>query len=212
MSEIASYSWARPTSTPTSTPTATATATATKTNTPTATITPTATFTSTATPTRLPASHPRLAYDILPASNLRSAFTALGGLRVEWTNSKWSPGQPDDRSSLNYKVTVLNPNGTKGENRTTRGTSIDFSGAMRYRSKEVRFRVEAIGTISIDGHKYEVHADSIEGAPLYVPSYDYVLQRHQVLGRSPTRVSQHQVRRETRSRLRCGGYISPGYL
>lgn len=96
---------------------------------------------------------------------------------MEWSDARWSPGQPDDRSTLNYTVTVLNPNGTKGETRTTRGTSIDFSSAMRYRSKEVRFRVVATGTISIDGHKYEIHADSIEGARLYVPSYDYVLER-----------------------------------
>ena len=187
-SEIAEYRWIRPTSTPTSTPTDTPTNTATPTDTftptstPTATdtftptSTPTSTFTPTPTPTRLPSSHPRLAYKLSTPSKLSSAFTSLGGLRVEWTGSEWSPGKPDDQNTLTYKVTVLNPNGTKGEMRTTRGTSIDFPSATRYRSREVRFRVEAVGEIRIDGHKYEITAGSVEGAALYVPSYDFVLE------------------------------------
>ena len=107
---------------------------------------------------------------------MRSAFTALGGLRVEWSASRWSPAQPDDRSRLSYRVTVLNPNNTKGDSRTTRGTSIDFASASRYKGKQIQFRIEAIGNIHIDGHDYEVFGDSIEGASLYVPRYDYILE------------------------------------
>ena len=187
-SRIAKFSWIRPTSTPTNTPTdtptntATPTHTSTPTDTPTATDTstptntPTSTFTPTPTPTRLPASHPRLAYTLSTPGDLESAFTSLGGLRVEWTGSRWSPGKPEDRSTLKYEVTVLNPNDTKGETRTTRGTSIDFSSAKRYRSRDVRFRVQAVGTIHIDGHDYEIRATGVDGAPLYVPSYDFVLE------------------------------------
>lgn len=156
------------TDTPTNTPTATATDTATNTSTPTETHTPT--------PTRLPSSHPRLDFMLSTPDNLQSAFTSLGGLRVEWTGAKWSPGKPDDQNTLSYEVTVINPNGTKGETRTTRGTSIDFRSAARYKSRQVRFRVEAVGTIRIDGHEYEIRASAVEGAPLYVPSYDYVLE------------------------------------
>ena len=187
-SETAEYRWIRPTSTPTQTPTdtpthtATPTATLTPTNTPTPTDTstptntPTSTNTPTPTPTRLPASHPRLAYTVSAPSILSSAFTSLGGLRVEWTEANWSPGKPGDQSVLSYEVTVINPNGTKGETRTTRGTSIDFRSAARYKSRQVRFRVEAVGTIRIDGHEYKIRGGQVEGAPLYVPSYDYVLE------------------------------------
>ncbi len=187
-SEIAEYRWIRPTSTPTNTPTdtptntATPTVTFTPTNTPlptdtsTPTNSPTSTFTPSPTPTRLPVSHVRLSYTVSTPSNLSSAFTSLGGLRVEWTGSKWLPGKPTDQNTLTYEVTVLNPNGTKGETRTTRGTSIDFRSAARYKSRQVSFRVEAIGTIQIDGHEYEIRGGVIEGAPLYVPSYDYVLE------------------------------------
>ena len=165
-SETAALNWTRPTSTPTNTPT----------NTPVPTDTPTNTPTNTPTPTRLPSSHPRLDYTLTGLGGLQSAFTSLGGLHVDWTGAKWSPGRPDDQTSVMYEVTVLNPNSTKGESRTTRGTSIDFSSATRYKSREVRFRVEAVGTIQIDGHNYEIRAEPVEGAPIYVPSYDYVLE------------------------------------
>lgn len=49
----------------------------------------------------------------------------------------------------------------------------------------MRFRVEAAAEISIDGHTYQFHSKAAEGAALYVPSYDYMLERDETDSRLP---------------------------
>ena len=184
-SEVAEVKWERPTATPTNTATNTPTDTATPTVTPTSTatdtptITPTPTDTPTATPTptntptktptatptstptRLPDTDKRLTYTLSVPGDVRSTFTGSGSGRVEWSASKWMPGKPIDNSWISYVVTVFYPNST-GESRSVAGNSVTFGGLKKYSSKEVRFQIEAIGTIRIDGHEYIIRAKEAE--------------------------------------------------
>ena len=190
---VATYSWIRPTSTPTFTPTNTLTPTATftpsNTPTPTATFTPsntpTPTHTSTPTPTRFPASHPRVAYTLSAPGNLQSLVTEAEDIIVEWQASRWSPRKPSDPTSISYKVTVLRRNSARGQTKNTSRTSATFNLKQYASNQEIRFQVEAVAEISIDGHKYEIRSNAANGAALYVPSYDYMLERDDMDSRLP---------------------------
>ena len=186
-SEVAELNWIRPTSTPTSTPTNTPTPTATFTpsNTPTPTATFTPSNTPTPTPTRLPASHPRLAYTLLPPSSLQSSATSSESIAVGWQAPDWSPRKPSDPTRVSYKVTVLHRNSARVETKNTNGTSAFFNLKKYASNQEIRFQVEAVAEISIDGHKYEIRSEAIEGAALYVPIYDYYLGKNHMDRRLP---------------------------
>ena len=186
-SEVAELNWIRPTSTPTSTPTNTPTPTATFTpsNTPTPTATFTPSNTPTPTPTRLPASHPRLTYILSAPGSLQSSVTSSGGIAVKWQAPGWSPRKPSDPTRISYKVTLLRSNSARGETKNTSRTSATFNLKKYASNQEIRFQVEAVAEISIDGHKYEILSEAAEGAALYVPAYDYLLERDHMDSRLP---------------------------
>ena len=168
-SKVAEHGWIRPTSTPTNTPT--------NTSTPTATSTPT--------PTRLPASDSRLSYTLATPGNLRSTFTELENVKVEWAGSTWRPRNPSDATKLSYEVTIIDPNSTRTDSKTTGGTSATFSNVKKYASKRLRFRVQAVATIRIDGHSYEFRSAPAESGSLYVPKYDFMLEQDETDSRLP---------------------------
>lgn len=174
-SKVAELGWARPTSTPTFTPT--------NTSTPTNTATPTST--PTPTPTRLPASHPRLAYTLAAPSNLRSAFTEFESIKVDWTDARWRPKMPANAGAISYIVSLMRNNSSTGGTRTVKGTSVSYSNVKSYAGSRVRFMVEAIGTIRIDGHEYKFRSKPAEGGSLYVPRYDYMLEQDETDSRLP---------------------------
>lgn len=171
-SEIAELVWIRPTSTPTSTPTDTPTPT----NTSTPTDTPTPTSTPTSTPTRLPSSHSRLDYELSSPSKLESTVNRRGGVRIDWDDVSWSPREPFDPASISYEVAIVVPGSTRTVKRTTSRTSYTFDNIKSYSRKTISFKVEAVATIRIDGHKYEIRSQAVEGAPFYVPFYEYLIE------------------------------------
>ncbi len=198
-SVVATYRWIRPTSTPTNTftpiftpsntPTPTATFTPSNTPTPTATFTPsntpTPTHTSTPTPTRLPASHPRVAYTLSAPGSLQSTVTEAESIIVKWQAPRWSPRKPSDPTRISYKVSLLRSNSARGETKNTSGTSTTFNLKKHASNQEIRFQVEAVAEISIDVHKYEIRSIAANGAALYVPAYDYMLERDETDSRLP---------------------------
>ncbi len=173
-----------PTFTPSNTPTPTATFTPSNTPTPTATFTPsntpTPTHTSTPTPTRLPASDSRLAFTLAAPGSLKSTFTESESIIVEWQEPRWRPRKPTNSSAISYEVTILG----SSKSRTSR-TAITFTNLKKYANKRLRFRVEASAEISIDGHTYQFRSQAAEGAALYVPRYDYMLERDDMDSRLP---------------------------
>lgn len=166
VSESAFLTWTRPTATPTYTPT----------NTSTPTVTPTPTYTPTSTPTRLPPSHSRLDFTLSAPSNLVSSITRSGGVRVNWSRIEWSPREPFDPASVSYEVSIVAPGSTRTLKRSTSRTSYTFANVKNYARKTIGFKVEAVATIRIDGHKYEIRSEAVEGAPFYVPYYDYLIE------------------------------------
>lgn len=161
--------WIRPTSTPTSTPTDT----------------PTPTATNTPTPTRLPPEHPRLDFTLSVSGSLKTTFTSSETARVEWTGVSWRPSKPSDPVRISYKVTLLDPNSSRNETRTARSTSASFSNVKRFSTKRLRFRVEAIATLTIDGHNYEIRSQPKEGGNLQIPKYDFMLKQDETDSRLP---------------------------
>ena len=137
------------------------------------------------TPTRFPASHPRVAYTLSTPGNLQSSVTSSGDIIVEWQAPRWSPRKPSDPTRISYKVTLLRSNSARGETKNTSGTSIPFNLKKYASNQEIRFQVEAVAEISIDGHKYEIRSQAAEGAALYVPAYDYLLERDYMDSRLP---------------------------
>ena len=198
-SVVATYRWIRPTSTPTNTftptftpsntPTPTVTFTPSNTPTPTATFTPsntpTPTSTLTPTPTRLPASHPRVAYTLSAPGSLQSTVTEAESIIVKWQAPRWSPRKPSDPTRISYKVSLLRSNSARGETKNTSGTSTTFNLKKHASNQQIRFQVEAVAEISIDGHKYEIRSIAANGAALYVPAYDYMLERDETDSRLP---------------------------
>lgn len=178
-----------PTFTPSNTLTPTATFTPSNTPTPTATFTPsntpTPTHTSTPTPTRFPASHPRVAYTLSAPGNLQSTITEAENIIVEWQAPRWIPRKPSDPTRISYKVTVLRRNSARGETKNTSRTSVTFDLKKHASNQQIRFQVEAVAEIRIDGHKYEIRSQVAEGAALYVPRYDYMLERDDMDSRLP---------------------------
>ena len=169
--------------TPSNTPTPTATFT--PSNTPTPTSTPTPTHTLTPTPTRFPASHPRVAYTLSAPGNLQSSVTSSGDIIVEWQAPRWSPRKPSDPTRISYKVTLLRSNSARGEFKNASRTSALFNLKKYASNQQIRFQVAAVAEISIDGHKYAIRSQATEGAALYVPAYDYLLERDYMDSRLP---------------------------
>ncbi len=168
-SEVADLGWIRPTSTPTFTPTNT--------------FTPTST--STPTPTRLPASHPRRDFTLVVSGSLKATFTESETARVEWSGVTWRPRKPSDPVKISYRVTLLNPSSSRNETKTTSGNSITFSNVKRFASKRLSFQVEAIASLTVDGHKYEIRSQPVEGGNLYIPKYDYMMEQDESDSRLP---------------------------
>ncbi len=166
VSESAYLTWIRPTATPTFTPT--------DTSTPTDTATPT--YTPTSTPTRLPQSHSRLDFMLSSPPDLASSVTRAGGVRVSWGRVAWSPREPFDPASILYEVSIAEPGSSRTVKRTTSRTSYTFANVKNYARKTIVFKVEAVATIRIDGHKYEIRSDAVDGASFYVPFYDYLIE------------------------------------
>ena len=176
-----------PTFTPSNTPTPTVTFTPSNTPTPTATFTPsntpTPTHTSTPTPTRLPASDSRLAFTLAAPGSLKSTFTESESIIVEWQEPRWRPRKPSNASAISYEVTILDPTGNSKRQISRR--AITFTNLKKYANKRLRFRVEAVAEIRIDGHTYQFRSQAAEGAGLYVPAYDYMLERDETDSRLP---------------------------
>ena len=168
-SKVVELGWTKPTATPTFTPTNT----------------PTPTATNTPTPTRLPASHPRLDYTLASPSNLKSTFTSSGSVLVEWNEPRWTPKKPPEQTSVTYKLTIFVPNSSQTATRTVSRRSFTYSDVKKYAGKQLRFRVQAVGEVRIDGHDYEIHGKPAEGGSLYVPRYDYMLEQDESDSRLP---------------------------
>ena len=141
--------------------------------------------TNTLTPIRLPDSHPRVAYTLSAPRSLQSSVTSSGDIIVEWQAPRWRPRKPSDPTRISYKVTLLRSNSARGETKNTSGTSIPFNLKKYASNQEILFQVEAVAEISINGHKYEIRSQATEGAALYVPSYDYLLERDYMDSRLP---------------------------
>ena len=137
------------------------------------------------TPTRFPASYPRVAYTLSTPGNLQSTVTNSEDIIVEWQVPGWIPSKPSDLTRISYKVTLLRSNSARGETKNTSKTSALFNLKKYASNQEIRFQVEAVAEISIDGHKYEIRSQAAEGAALYVPAYDYLLERNHMDSRLP---------------------------
>lgn len=137
------------------------------------------------TPTRFPASHPRVAYTLSAPGDLQSSVTSSGDIIVEWQAPGWIPSKPSDLTRISYKVTLLRRNSARGETKNTSRTSILFNLKKYASNQEIRFQVEAVAEIHIDGHKYEIRSEAAEGAALYMPAYDYLLERNYMDSRLP---------------------------
>ena len=180
-SEAGEFRWIMPVATPTPIPTATFTPS----NTPTPTATFTPSNTPTPTPTRLPSSDSRLAFTLSAPGNLQSTVTSSGDIIVEWQAPRWSPRKPSDPTRISYKVTALCRNSARDETKSTDRTSVPFNLKKCASNQQIRFQVEAVAEIRIDGHKYEIRSQAAEGAALYVPAYDYMLERDETDSRLP---------------------------
>ena len=143
------------------------------------------TRTNTLTPIRLPDSHPRVAYTLSAPSSLQSSVTSSEDIIVEWQAPRWSPRKPSDLTRISYKVTLLRSNSARDETKNTSRTSILFNLKKYASNQEIRFQVEAVAEIHIDGHKYEIRGNAAEGAALYVPAYDYMLEQDYMDSRLP---------------------------
>jgi len=94
------------------------------------------------------------------------------------------PRKPREAGNISYEVSILSGAGKTEEKKITRGSAMTFN-AKKYANKRLRFRVKAVATLRIDGHEYTFHSKAAEGAALYVPAYDYMLERDETDSRLP---------------------------
>ena len=126
-----------------------------------------------------------MAYTLSAPGSLQSSVTEAENIIVEWQAPRWSPRKPSDLTRISYKVTALRRNSARSETRNISRTSATFNLKQYASNQEIRFQVEAVAEIRIDGHKYEIRSNAANGAALYVPSYDYMLERDDMDSRLP---------------------------
>ena len=146
---------------------------------PTVMPTNTVAFTPTTRPKPSPTLSPtsNLDYSLSAPGDLESAVSKSGVITVAWSESEWRPAIPADEAKITYEVKIVNAAGSSGVRRISSRPYATFSDIERYTSKRIRFRVEAVAELQIGGQRYSIRSKAAEGAELYVPAFDFMLQK-----------------------------------